>query len=865
MGSTGDDTAPAAPASDAVAERLAGLRTRAGSPSFGEIAARVGRLRSARPEDAGRPGRTTVYDAFRPGRRRPDAGLILDIATVLGATDRDLQELAALSGEAAAPVRTGALLRAGTGPRDLRLIGREDALAAVLEGAPRGPVVVHGLGGIGKTALVLAAAESLRSAGGLAPTVVIELRGHDPSHAPVDADTAATALLTALGVGVVPTGAVERRRMLETRLRAEPRVVVLDNVADTAQVAALLPRALPTLRGSAVLLTARQDLPGLPVAPVARVALPPLSGAAAHALFARLVGTDVAATDPAAATALVDSAEGIPLALHLVGARVATRPEWTLRDHADLQRERRRERLAEDPLTEIVGAAYHRLGPAARWALRRLADQPCAALDLASWAASVDLEPADLEPLVAELRRHHLVVPLRGGEHGPVRYGLHDVVRTHVVAAAREEDPPRVREEALDRLCAHLVGRVWACSAVAALATDPWYPRPDTVAPQPSPAPREAAGWLEATTPDVLALARAVAETRPRTLIDLADGLHPWLHGQWRLVEGQHLHGLAVQAAETLGDRGALARARHHRGSLFVWLQRSVESRGHLELALRAYRDLGLPPEAELAVLGSLSLVERFSGRMADALTHTREALALLPEEAVAPRIDRWWTEIHCLRILGREAEARARIAAIEADAAVLLAEPQPRMWHLLYGAEELIADGEHARALADLDRAEEALALLPAEDEMPAYPAVLRAGALAGLGRPQEALDLIAASVPRSEAQGDLQLVVLAHTYAALAHRAQGDAEQAVGSAVAARDLAIELDNPMATAEAWQVLGELALDAGDPETAVTAWHAAAELWERVGAPRAAHWRTRAEDLTRSAGPPGPGRRSSRR
>lgn len=72
---------------DDVARDLQLLRVAAGAPSYAEIVQRITRQRVARgkPEAAARPARTTVYDAFRAGRRRLDVALVLDIVEALGA------------------------------------------------------------------------------------------------------------------------------------------------------------------------------------------------------------------------------------------------------------------------------------------------------------------------------------------------------------------------------------------------------------------------------------------------------------------------------------------------------------------------------------------------------------------------------------------------------------------------------------------------------------------------------------------------------------------------------------------------------------------------------------------------------------
>ncbi|MBA4085044.1 MAG: ECF transporter S component [Kytococcus sp.] len=94
----GDDGEPvgdyAAPRGlDALAADLRELRHHAGNPSYAEIALRIDRVRGERgiPAGSARPGRTTVYDAFRSGRRRLDVNLLRDIVRALGGTEDDVE------------------------------------------------------------------------------------------------------------------------------------------------------------------------------------------------------------------------------------------------------------------------------------------------------------------------------------------------------------------------------------------------------------------------------------------------------------------------------------------------------------------------------------------------------------------------------------------------------------------------------------------------------------------------------------------------------------------------------------------------------------------------------------------------------
>lgn len=70
---------------DELAARLRDLRAWAGNPSFTRLVKDVAAVRAARglPGDE-RPGRVTVYECFRSGRRRVDVELLVDIVAALG-------------------------------------------------------------------------------------------------------------------------------------------------------------------------------------------------------------------------------------------------------------------------------------------------------------------------------------------------------------------------------------------------------------------------------------------------------------------------------------------------------------------------------------------------------------------------------------------------------------------------------------------------------------------------------------------------------------------------------------------------------------------------------------------------------------
>jgi energy-coupling factor transport system substrate-specific component len=102
---------------DQVVTELLTLRAAAGHPSYAEIARRVQCLREGRgvPFEEARVARTTVYDAFRFGRRRIDEDLVVDVARALGADDATLGEWSARCRRARAAAEAARQAGAPTG------------------------------------------------------------------------------------------------------------------------------------------------------------------------------------------------------------------------------------------------------------------------------------------------------------------------------------------------------------------------------------------------------------------------------------------------------------------------------------------------------------------------------------------------------------------------------------------------------------------------------------------------------------------------------------------------------------------------------------------------------------------------------
>jgi pentatricopeptide repeat protein len=189
-------------------------------------------------------------------------------------------------------------------------------------------LLLTGAGGIGKSSLAVRLAHQVADAypdGRL----FAALRG--TTSEPRSPEAVLAGFLRAFGVpsDAVPADVDESACLFRSLVHGRRVLFVLDDAAGEAQLRPLLPAG----GGCAVIVTSRFALAGLELG--RSVPLDVLPAGDAAALLARLTGNGESGKDSLAAQRVLEYCGGLPLALRIVGSRIADRSGWELADVAN--------------------------------------------------------------------------------------------------------------------------------------------------------------------------------------------------------------------------------------------------------------------------------------------------------------------------------------------------------------------------------------------------------------------------------------------------------------------------------------------------------------------------------------------------
>lgn len=458
--------------------------------------------------------------------------------------------------------------------------------------------VITGMPGAGKTALAVHIGHHARAEdwfpGGI---ILMDLRGFSPDEQ-AEYGTTAARLLRVLGTkgADVPAAAQERVlawRGLLDQLSQQHRalLVILDNVAEAAQVRKLLPG--PPHR---MIITSRNTLSALPAH---QIEVDPLGAdEAVHLLDTALrigrSGDDRITSGPDDARHLAELCGYLPLALQIVAALLREEPDRPLADLARDLADARLERLHYDDTDDegrplAISAAfdlsYEHLTSAQQRGFRLLAVIPGADASTSAAAAVLGQPDAETRGLLAGLARAHLLSRNTFG-----RWTMHDLTRLYADDRGRQHADDDQQDHAIACLFGYYSGNVKAAAAWLRLAPAAL----ERVKPGQFESREQAADWLDDERSGLVAAIRAAHDA-----------------GRW-----DQAHQLAV-------DLGGYFEFRHYTDD---WITTST-------LALEAADRLG--PQARFDAAMTLGNAYRVAHQYEESLTYLRQALDLSQNDSM--------------------------------------------------------------------------------------------------------------------------------------------------------------------------------------------------------------------------------------
>jgi hypothetical protein len=368
-------------------------------------------------------------------------------------------------------------------------------------------------------------------------------------------------LLRSLGVdgAQLPVGVEERAARWRSLLARNCALIVLDDAVDAEQVRPLLPGT----SGCAVIVTSRRrlaELPGLSL-----VQLGPMGMDDSLRLLTEIVGRDRIDAEPEAARHLVKLCAGLPLALRIAGARVASGVPGAIRVLVRRLTDSRERLSALGYGTLTVRAAfeasYAQLAERESRAFRLLALPAILEISIGAAAALLDVRNEDAEDLLRALCEIGL---LDASEAETYRF--HDLVAQFARKKLDEQRADGERGAALPRLLGYVIGSLLAVDRIAAPElplTKRWH-APSPVSPTVTNR-SQAIEFGHRVYRDGLSLAEQAAPLWPNAAADLLDSLEPWLDsgGHW---EEWALHGglsFRTRQRRCVGTSGGAAGHRH--------------------------------------------------------------------------------------------------------------------------------------------------------------------------------------------------------------------------------------------------------------------------------------------------------------
>jgi tetratricopeptide (TPR) repeat protein len=527
-------------------------------------------------------------------------------------------------------------------------IGRADELheltrlleAAVPDGELAAVLAIDGTAGVGKTTLALRWANQVaeRFPDG---QLYVNLRGHDPSGAPMAAAEAIRGFIDTFGVPPdrIPAGADAQERLYRSLLAGKRMLVMLDNARDVDQIRPVLPGP----GGCLTLITSRRRLADLEEA--VPLTLETLSSDQAAKLFTGLAPASSA--EPEAVGSLVRRCGCLPLAIRLLAGRLRHHPSWTVADLVAALEE------SEDELEEFhagsVSAAaafdlsYRDLPADQQRLFRSLGRHPGPDIDARAAAAMVGTGLAPARRTLDALYDNHLVEETARG-----RYAMHDLLRTYARALAAD-DPDGDPEGPIGRLLDYYLHAARAAGRHLSPRGDAAAPDGDRTGLVPAfPTRDRALAWMRAERLNLQACVEQAAATgRHAEAIAIAEAMSAFLYDEGYWDQARSIYQTAAAAGKAAGDQPGLtavltslgagqAMALNYRGSVQYVIGDYRAATDTLSQARQLFRGLG-DRAGHAEVLLRLAAVQLDTGDYQAAAATLAEALPIYRELGDGP------------------------------------------------------------------------------------------------------------------------------------------------------------------------------------------------------------------------------------
>ena len=543
-------------------------------------------------------------------------------------------------------------------------------------------LVISGPAGVGKTTLALRWLHDMRDEH-RDGQLFAELT--DAGSTPVTPEDALDWFLRSLGVAAqnIPVGRAQREALYRTLTADRCIAVLLDDALSAAQVRPLIPAG----SRSVVVVTSRMRLSGLAMDGARVLDVDPLNTAASVELLKAVAGPRRAAAEPAAAAELASLCGGLPLALSIVGARLAARPRRSLaREVNDLRAEQGRLRglaLDNDVSVEAVqDMSYRSLGPDERELYRLIGLHPGPECGVDVLASVSGWDSHRVASAVGGAVEANILIEVEED-----RFRCHDLIRLHAQRVAEQESVDcaavrrRVIEWYLDQVVAADVvihplrprlGPRYADSSL-------WDVFGDRAA---------ALRWMEVERRNVRSAVQVAFECRLHELVwQFCEGMWGFFLHTRHYTEWIDLHEIGLQSAVLCGDRRAEARLCSQQGFAYAKLRRFDDAITLNTRALRIAEQVG-DTQATATALSQLGRAARGRGDFDGALEYYRRS------RDMQQGIGRIRGVALCTRrigdILGRLGHPHEAVAELRKAAAMM---------------EQLGDETQHARALMEIGK----------------------------------------------------------------------------------------------------------------------------------------------------------------